>query len=177
MGWWDRCNATQSSSWHDYDQLLTYLPFKNSRISDVNTTLAVAPWSNHRVLPCLVLRHPPFPPPHQKTPSQSSAIILPALLMSYYARSLRTTNVNFLYSISPTAILLSSIPSLSQRFYPSFIRAYVSGQPRQPSYQRLKIWPIVLITVVGSASYVYMVKSRLNSDGPKKPRGPTITPP
>ena len=55
-------------------------------------------------------------------------------------------------------------------------RSYVSGQPRRPASQPLKIWPIILIFVTGSASYMYMVKSRVTQDATSKQRGPSITP-
>lgn len=109
-----------------------------------------------------------FPPPN-------SVKTFP--LMSNYALRLRTRQINFRPAISSTKLRLSPTAQSSQRLSPSSIRTYVSGQQRQPSYQPLKIWPIILITLLGSASYVYMVKSRVNTDGPRKPRGPTITPP
>ena len=58
----------------------------------------------------------------------------------------------------------------------SISRSYVSGQPRQPASQPLKIWPIILIFLTGSASYMYMVKSRVTQDATSKQRGPSITP-
>lgn len=56
------------------------------------------------------------------------------------------------------------------------IRTYVAGQPRGPATEPLKAWPFIFIFIAGSATYVLMVKSRVNTNESSKPRAPSVTP-
>ena len=53
-------------------------------------------------------------------------------------------------------------------------RPYGSGPNPTPGRSPLKVWPFILITLIGTASYTYMVRSRAGST--PKPKGNTIGP-
>lgn len=82
-------------------------------------------------------------------------------------------------SASSPYIHTASRAALPQR---SFLRCYVAGGPRRTS-QPLRAWPFIAITLLGSVTYVYMVRGRVgnaptnrsNTAGPFQQIGPRTT--
>ena len=62
---------------------------------------------------------------------------------------------------------------LAYKASPLTLRRNYPSRPN-PNQQQLKVWPFVLIFLVGTGAYVSMVKARAKD--PPKARGPSITP-
>lgn len=107
-------------------------------------------------------------------PTSSSLDFIHLISMFPRALQVRTHLSNPIILKKPLAS--RSIYRSPQAKHSSTLRNYVSGQPRTPTTEPLKVWPFVFITLAGSASYMWMVKSRVETNGPAKPRGPSITP-